>query len=268
VRHGVCQRGAAKRQGPRTAGPICPEALAHNLVKLDLRALEGLFNGVIRALAKAGLFRAKVTGIVDGTDLETTAQYEGCGQVTRQRKLTDKHGQVREIEVTVYGWKVIVLIDARTKIPLAVTVVPIQEHEGLSLRALVTQARTNLAGYARLHKVVFDQGCLAGTDRWWHDHQGLCWVVPANATRAVTAEARAHAAAGEDMTCGRRVHTVRHGQGRGARTARLEIEVVGMTGLTTEAQSGTPEPGRQHNRRTFQANPSNAVVVRKWEGKD
>jgi hypothetical protein len=39
-RHGVCQRGAAKRQGPRTAGPICPEALANNLVKLDLRALE------------------------------------------------------------------------------------------------------------------------------------------------------------------------------------------------------------------------------------
>jgi hypothetical protein len=137
VRHGVCQRGVAKRQGPHTAGPICPEALAHNLVKLNLRALEALFNGVIWALAKAGLFRAKVTGIVDGTDLETMAQYEGCGQVTRTRKRTHKHGKVREIEVTMYGWKVIVMIDALTKIPLAVTVVPIQEYEGLSLQALV-----------------------------------------------------------------------------------------------------------------------------------
>src|SRR6267142_1151397 len=35
VRHGVCQRGAAKRQGPRTTGPIGPEALANNVVKLD-----------------------------------------------------------------------------------------------------------------------------------------------------------------------------------------------------------------------------------------
>ena len=52
--------------------------------------------------------------------------------------MTDKQGQVREIEVTVYGWKVIVLIDAATKIPLAVKVVPIQAHETLSLRALVT----------------------------------------------------------------------------------------------------------------------------------
>jgi hypothetical protein len=54
VRHGVCQRGAAKRQGPRTTGPVCPEALANNGVKLDLRALEALFNGVIRALAATG----------------------------------------------------------------------------------------------------------------------------------------------------------------------------------------------------------------------
>lgn len=146
VRHGVCQRGAAKRQGPRTAGPICPEALAHNLVKLDWRALEVLCNGVIRALAKAGLFRPQVTGIVDGPDLETTAPYEGCGQVTRQRKRTDKPGQVRTIAVTVYGWNVLVWIEARTTIPLAVTVVQIQEHAGLSRRALVTQARANLAG--------------------------------------------------------------------------------------------------------------------------
>jgi hypothetical protein len=74
VRQGVCQRGAARRQGPRTTGPICPDALAENIVKLSLRDLEALFNGVIRALARARVFTAKVTGIVDATDLETTAQ--------------------------------------------------------------------------------------------------------------------------------------------------------------------------------------------------
>jgi hypothetical protein len=156
VRHGVCQRGAAKRQHPRIEGPICPDSLANNLVQLNLRDLSAWFNGTIRALAKVGIFGATATGIVDATDLETTAAYEGCGQVTRTRKITVKHGKVREIEVTVYGWKPIVLIDAMTKIPLAVMVVPIHEHTVLSMRALVTQARTNLAGYARLHTVVFD----------------------------------------------------------------------------------------------------------------
>jgi hypothetical protein len=268
VRHGVCQRGAAKRQGPRTTGPICPDALAENIVKLNIRALEALFNGVIRALAKAGVFAAQVSSIVDATDLETTAPYEGCGHVTRKRQITDKRGHVHEIEVTVYGWKRIVLIDARTKIPVAATVVPIQAHETLSLRALVTQARTHLAGHARRHTVVFDRGFLDGTDVWWLDQRGLMCVVPAKENMAVTVDARAQAAAGEGVTIGRRAHTVRRGQGKTAYTERLETEVVGITGLTTDDQYGTPAHGRQQHRRDFEANPMNAVVVRRWHNRE
>jgi hypothetical protein len=133
---------------------------------------------------------------------------------------------------------------------------------------LVTQARANLAGYARLAKVVFDRGFLDGPTLWWLDQQGLRFVVPAKTNMAVTADARAQAAAGEDLTVGRRVHTVRHGQGKAAWTERLETEVVGITGLTTYDQYGTPAQARQANRRDFQANPINAVVVRKWSGKD
>ena len=268
VRHGVCQRGAATRQQPRTEGPICPDTLANNIVQLNLRDLAAWFSGTIRALAKAGLCGAKVTGIVDATDLETTAAYEGCGQVTRTRKITDTHGHGRAIEVTVYGWKPIVLIDAMTKIPLAVKVVPIHEHEVLSMRALVTQARANLAGTARLHKVVFDRGFLDGADLWWLDHHGITCVVPAKDNMAVTVDARAQAAAGEGVTVGRRVHTIRHGQGTSARTARQETEVVGIAGLTTYDPSGTPEHGRHRHRRDFEANPIHAVVVRQWHGRD
>lgn len=268
VRDGVCQRGAAKRQGERPAGPICPDTLAKNIVKWDLRDLEAVFNGAIRALAKAGVFGPKVTGIADGTDLETTERYRGCGQVTRKVRIEDKRGQVHEIEVTVYGWKGLLLIDAATKIPLAVKVVKIHEHEALWPRALVTQAQANLADVARLHKVVFDKAFLDGSDLWWLDQHGMTFVVPAKTNMAVVADARAQAAAGEDITVGRRVHTVRHGQGKAAWSERLETEVVGITGLTTYDQFGTPEHGRQQHRRDFQANPINAVVVRKWHGKD
>jgi hypothetical protein len=268
VRNGVCQRGAAKRQGAREPGPICPETLAKQIVRMNLRELECVFNGAIRALARAGVFEAQVTGLVDGTDLETTEHYTGCGQVTRKRRIEDTRGQVHEIEVTVYGWKALLLIDAVTKIPLAVKVGKIQEHETHWTRALVTQARANLAGAARLHKVVFDKGFLDGTDLWWLDQQGLRFVVPAKTNMTVTVDARAQATAGEGITVGRRVHTVRHGQGKTASTERLETEVVGITGLTTYDQYGTPEHGRQHNRRDFQPHPINAVVVRKWHGRD
>jgi len=268
VRQGICQRGSTKRQGERSPGPICPDTLAKNIVKWNLQDLEVVFNGSIRALATAGVFGAKVTGIADGTDLETTACYTGCGQVTRNVRIEDKQGQVHEIEVTVYGWKVLLLIDAATKIPLAVKVGKIHEHEALWTRALVTQARMNLAGAARLHKVIFDKGFLDGSTLWWLNQQGLTFVVPAKANMAVVVEARAQTVAGEDMAVGRRMHTVRHGQGRTACTEQLETEVVGITGLTTYDQYGTPEHGRQHNRRDFQPHLINAVVVRKWPGKD
>jgi Transposase DDE domain len=268
VRQGLCQRGATKRQGERRPGPICPDTLANNIVKWNLRDLEAVCNGAIRALAPAGVFGKRVTGMVDATDLETTDRDEGCGQATRQRKVTDTQGHVQTIEVTVYGWKLLILIDTQTKIPLAGTVVQIQEHDTLFLRALVTQARANLAGDARLHQVVFDQACLAGTDLWWLERQGICCVVPAKDNMAVTADARALAAAGEAVTVGRRAHTVRHGQGKTAWSERLETEVVGITGLTTYEQYGTADHGRHHHRRDFEPNPINAVVVRKWHGKD
>jgi hypothetical protein len=268
VRQGICQRGATKRQGKRLPGPICPDTLAKNIVKWNLRDLEMVFNGAIRALAKAGVFGAKVTGIADGTDLETTERYTGCGQVPRTVCLEDTRGQGHAIEVTVYGWNVFLLIDAATKMPLAVKGGQMQEHEALWARALITPARMTLAGDARLHKVVFDRGFWDGTTLWWLAQQGIHFVVPAKTNMAVTADARAHAAAEEDLTVGHRVHTVRHGQGQGAWSERLETEVVGITGLTTDDQYGSPEHGRQQNRRDFQPNPINAVVVRKWRGKD
>ena len=268
VRHGVCQRGAARRQGPRRTGPIGAEALADHLVELNLRALEALFNGVLRGLAKAGVLAAQVTGIVAGTALETTEPDAGWGPVTRQRKSADKRGHVHTIEGTVDGWKRVVLIEARTTIPLAAQVVPIQEHATLSLRALVTQARPNRAGYAPLHNVVVARGLGEGVDRWWLQQPGSLLVVPAKRHLAVTLEAPAPAAAGAGSTRGRRVHTVRQGQGTTAWRARRETEVVGIAALPPDDQSGTPEHGCHHNRRDFQPNPLNAVVVRTWHGRD
>ena len=67
VCQGVCQRGAGQRQRERLPGPRCPDTLAKQIVKLNVRDLEGVFNSAIRALAKAGIFGQRVTGMADGT---------------------------------------------------------------------------------------------------------------------------------------------------------------------------------------------------------
>ena len=58
-------------------------------MKWQLQDLEGVCHRAIRALAKAGIFGAKVTGMMDGTNLETIERYSGCGQMTRPIRIED-----------------------------------------------------------------------------------------------------------------------------------------------------------------------------------
>jgi hypothetical protein len=226
-RQGVCPRGAATRQGPRPEGPIGPDTSADHRVQVNRRAVAALFNGVMRALATMGVLAAKVTGSVAATALETTAPEAGCGHGPRKRRITDTRGHVPASEVTVDGWQLIVLMAAATKRPLAGNVGPIPAHEVLSRRALVTQARTPLAGQARLHQGVCDQGFGDGPDLWWLEQHALLVGVPAKANMAVTVDAQAQAAAGAGVTVGRRGQTVRPGPGTTASTERLATAVGG-----------------------------------------
>jgi hypothetical protein len=128
VRHGLGPRRVATWQDEPEAGLISLDTLAQNIVKWQLRDLQGVCHGAIRALAKAGVVGAKVTGMMDGTNLEAIERYSGCGQMTRPVRIEDTRGQVHTIEVTVYGWKVLLMIETVTKIALAVKVEKGQEN--------------------------------------------------------------------------------------------------------------------------------------------
>jgi hypothetical protein len=67
-RHGVCQRGAAQRPGPRPTGPRCPEAWAAPRVTWHRHALEAVLPHVSRALATAGIWAAQGGGSVAATN--------------------------------------------------------------------------------------------------------------------------------------------------------------------------------------------------------
>jgi hypothetical protein len=98
---GVCQRGAAKRQQARAPTPMCPDTLANHRVQGHVRALAAVFNGVMRAVAQAGVFGKRVAGMAAGTDVATTARDADGGQATRKVHSQDTRGQVHELEVTV-----------------------------------------------------------------------------------------------------------------------------------------------------------------------
>ena len=65
-----------------------------------------------------------------------------------------------------YGWKVLVLIEVQTRLPLAMKVVQIQDYEGKWLVPLLEQAQHNLGTMAHIETIVIDRGYLDGADLW------------------------------------------------------------------------------------------------------
>src|SRR5947209_16735336 len=144
--NGLTKRGDAQRQTKKKQGPITPQCLAENISKLKQEEMEELFNQMVQLLVRWGLLSGERLVALDGSRLPTPQSYEGCGKIKQTRKVKVK-GQKEPVtqEYYVYGWKVLVLIDVQTRLPVAMKLVKIQEYEGSWLIPLLEQAQRNLA---------------------------------------------------------------------------------------------------------------------------
>jgi len=93
--------------------------------------MERLFNQMVQLLARRGMFPGKLVVALDGSKLPTLKSYEGCGKLKQTRRVKVKGQQEAATEeYYLYGWKVLVLIEVQTRLPLAMKLVKIQEYEG------------------------------------------------------------------------------------------------------------------------------------------
>lgn len=265
VAQGFTRRGDDRRRLKRKAGPLSAQCLAQNICKLSEEQMTAFFNGVVRALVAWGFVQGEIMVALDGSKLPTTAKFVGRGCLTVERTAKEKGtGRIVTVVRHVFGWKVLVLIEVRTRLPLALKVVRIEEYEGRWLLPLVQQAQANLGDRARIAKVVIDRGYLDGDDLWALHQSGLIFVVVGKAGMVVVADAQALA---QTEPAVERVHVVRHGHGRTARTERLRTVLVPIAGLTTYDDYGSAEQVRYKNRKDFSGQAINAVVVRVWNNR-
>jgi hypothetical protein len=122
------------------------------------------------------------------------------------------------------------------------------------------QAQGHLGARGHIRTIVIDRGYLDGEDVWQVHRQGVSFVVVGKANMAVTQDAQA-LAKGERAHVRERV--VRHGQGRTAREERLRTELVGIEGLTTYDSDGDANQTQYAQRRDYQGQPINALIVRR-----
>ncbi len=140
-----------------------------------------------------------------------------------------------------YGWKVLVLIDVHTRLPLSMKIVKIEEYEGRWLVPLLSQAQANLGQRGHISKIVIDRGYLDGEDLWQVHSQGIIFVVVGKANMVVTQDAQAEASPERAQVRERVVH---HGHGKTATQERLRTELVGIEGLTTYDAYGDAQQTR------------------------
>ena len=274
IENGVCERGKKKKEaekGRDKDGPICDDALSRNIVKIPFRAIETFFNGVVKILAKRGMFPERLSVIIDPSDIRTTRKYKDCGTVTRKKRVRDKEGKWKEIEITVWGWKLMVIFYGPKKIPLAAKLLKIQESENNYTIELFEMAQKNIAPYSKIVRIKMDRGHLDGKDLWWLNEKGIEFVVPAKGNMDVTSDARALAESAiktKDNYVQTRTRKIRRGYGKGSYTESLKTTVVGIKALTTYDQYGPEGFSKDAAQKSFRPNKINAVVVTEWEGKD
>jgi hypothetical protein len=262
---GLTKRGDASRTTKKKQGPITAQCLADNICKLTQEEMERLFNQMVHLLARRSFFSGNLVVALDGSKVPTPASYEGCGKVKQTRKVKVK-GQKEPVtqEYYVYGWKVLVLIEVQTRLPLAMKLVPIQDYEGKWLVPLLEQAQRNLGTQARIGTIVVDRGYLDGEDLWCVHQKGVIFVICGKSSMAVTQDAQGLASRERAMV---RERVVRRGHGKSAKDQRLRTELVGIEALTSYDQYGETQETQHAHRRDYVGQPINAVVVRKWENR-
>ena len=283
VQQGSNDRGTSRRTKPvEIRGALSYETIADNLVKVGPEKLAALFNGAIRCLAKQGVFPKRIDVALDATDDEATPTYEtdAGGQVpsvTREKRPDVRANQhARKIKVTVFGWKIWLVFEPVSQIPLAMTIDGIHVADNTHAYEVLAQARANVEGYATLRSVALDRGFLDGKllSRIEDDAKAIVYI-PAKSNMTITADAReiarraeALAAEGKRLdgaTYQERVERVTHGSGKKAWVEERTTTVVRVRDLPCDwwSKAGSTSAA---NAKSFQPKLVNATVVLRWDG--
>jgi len=282
VLQGSNDRGLSRRTSPvEIRGPFSFETVADNIVTIGPEKLAAMFNGAIRCLAKQGMFPKRIDCVLDATDDEATPTYEtsdgrAVPSVSREKRpdvRANKHAQ--KIKVTVYGWKIWIVFETTSKIPLAMVIDGINVADNEHAYEALAQARANVEGYAVIRSVALDRGFLDGKLLFRIDRDGIKIYIPAKSNMTIAADAREIARRAERLAAQgqtlegsiyeERIERVKHGSGKMATVEERKTVVVGIRSLPCDwwTREGSTSAA---NAKDFQPKLLNAAVVLRWDG--
>ncbi len=271
VKNGSCDRGTKlrKKPMPEVRGAFCVDTLANQIVKITPRRMENFFNHCIQRLAKVRVFPKYIHAACDTTLYETTDQFEGCGKVLRERKVKArgyrKPGELKEVKVVLYGWKIWAIYELHTGIPLAIKIDTIEKPDNLHILAVLGQAKENVKESSVIRSLVVDRAFLDGASLYAIDQQGIEFVIPLKSNMGATKDARALALAQEGPCIEKtREVTMTHGYGKNKYEEKVVTTLVGIPGLMS-CDWFNPEGSEANTtKKDYEPIALNAVVMKTW----
>jgi hypothetical protein len=244
IQEGFCQRGKGERRGP-----MHRDTLADFLSRFSVKEVDFILEEAVRVLVKHKLVRGK-TYILDATDLPTTQCFRGCGVKKGVKKVRGRGGQEVEVVRYVYGYKLLVLLEARHKLVVVARMVKINEHEKRFTKRLVREAQKRTGGGVKV--LLVDRAFIDGVLLWWlWKKMKIHFVIPARTNMEVSRDLRGFRSEKAD---GERVFW----------EETKEVRVLGVRGLLSYDQFGEEEHKRGKGRKSFRANPINGIMVVRW----
>jgi hypothetical protein len=269
IREGTCNRGKEKtpcdsdeegKQPTKIRGPVCPNFIASSIAAITAPALERLFNRVIALLAANSFFPKKVNALLDASEIQSTEQCTGCGKVKKEKapELRRRKARIRKVFEIVFGFKIWVVWDPNSRLPLAMRFATIEVHDIKFAKEVIQQAITNLGDHAKIASIAIDRGFMDGTLLWWLNSEGIIFYIPAKSSMEVYEDALSLVNTGYSETRDQERYV---GYGKNKTVVIDSWDVVGIEDLTTAGFYGPLGSGSHENRKDFVANPINAVVV-------
>lgn len=174
-------------------------------------------------------------------------------------KLRLRRKRIRKVLETVFGFKIWVVWDPASRLPLALRFATIEISDIELAREVVEQAVKNAGEHAKIVSLAVDRGFMDGTFLWWlEDTMHITFYIPAKTGMHVYADAISLTDCGIRQTRDRNRSV---GAGKNKTTVVDHWDIVGIESLTSAGFYGELGSGSHENRKDFIANPINAVVV-------
>lgn len=204
------------------------------------------FNGSVRLLRP--MLRGG-TYALDSTIIETKPDFPGCGKTKRKKE--DQPNDPPEYEY-IYGFKLFVLYEVKSRIIVAMNIVPANESDHNYFLPMIKQGVYN-CGKGKIQLVIADRGFLNGAHLWELKHKlGIDFIIPAKKGMIIREDAIALRKVYKDKT------SAEWKYGKGISKG------YGVDGLISYLDYNPPTI--KDNNET-NGSPLNTVVITTWRGK-